>query len=88
LPAPGLTSNSIYGKAVDLKAEEGTRLDEIASFWLEVLGIEKQEPLKDAPQKIKKIIEGLTKERCLLFLDNLEDILHPASHHQAGKTCI
>jgi hypothetical protein len=36
---------------------------EIASFRFEVLGIERSEPLKDAPQKIKKIIEGLTKER-------------------------
>ncbi len=63
MPAPVLTANSIYDKAVDFKAEEGTSFDEIASFRLEVLGIEKQEPLKDAPQKIKKIIEGLTKER-------------------------
>ncbi|MDL5052497.1 tetratricopeptide repeat protein [Oscillatoria laete-virens NRMC-F 0139] len=41
--------------------------------------------MKTAEAKIAQILAGLTENRCLLVLDNLEDILYPASHREAGK---
>lgn len=68
-----------YECVMYFKAQEGISFDDVAEFLLrDGLGIETAKPLKDASQKIAKIIEGLAKTRCLVVLDNLESILHPA----------
>lgn len=67
------------------KAQEGTSFDDVAEFLLDGLEIETPEPLKTADEKIGKIIAGLAETRCLLVLDNLKSVLHPANHPQAGK---
>ncbi|MFB2877522.1 tetratricopeptide repeat protein [Floridanema aerugineum] len=61
------------------KVQEGTSFDDVAEFLLAGLGIETAEPLKTAEEKIGRIIAGLAESRCLLLLDNLETILHPAN---------
>ncbi|XZN93351.1 MAG: tetratricopeptide repeat protein [Microcoleus sp.] len=61
------------------KAKEGTSFDDVAGFLLsEGLGIPGAAELKKPEEKIAKIILGLQQTRCLLILDNLEDILYPA----------
>lgn len=61
------------------EAKEGTSFDDVAGFLLsEGLGIQAVEVLKTADEKIAKIMAGLQQTRCLLVLDNLESILHPA----------
>ncbi|MCW5315070.1 tetratricopeptide repeat protein [Nostoc sp. KVJ3] len=68
------------------KAQQGTSFDDVAGFLLiETLGIQTTETLKTADEKITKIIEWLAQTRTLLVLDNLESILHPANHPQAGR---
>ncbi|MFB2934181.1 tetratricopeptide repeat protein [Aerosakkonemataceae cyanobacterium BLCC-F154] len=61
------------------KVQEGTSFDDVAEFLLAGLGIERAETLKSAEEKIGRIIAGLAESRCLLLLDNLETILHPAN---------
>ena len=68
-----------YECVMYFKAQEGSSFDDVAEFLLRKgLGSETAESLKDASEKIAKIIEGLEKTRCLVVLDNLESILHPA----------
>ncbi len=85
LQPPALTERCIYDIALYFKAQEGSSFDGVAEFLLRGLGMETAEPLQQTEEKIAKILEGLTKARCLLVLDNLEVILHPASHPQAGQ---
>ncbi|OUL29896.1 hypothetical protein BV372_22670, partial [Nostoc sp. T09] len=78
--------NCPYQCVMYFKTQEGTSFDDIAKFILfEGLGIQTDENLKTADEKIAKIIQGLLQTRCLLVLDNLESILQPANHPQAGK---
>ena len=68
-----------YECAMYFEAKEGTSFDDVAGFLLsEGLGIQPAEVLKTADEKIAKIMAGLQETRCLLVLDNLESILHPA----------
>lgn len=68
------------------KAQEGTSFDDVPGFLLiDGLGIQTADTLKTADQKIAKIIEGLAQTRTLVVLDNLESILQPANHPQAGR---
>ena len=68
-----------YECAMYFEAKEGTSFDDVAGFLLtEGLGIQTAEVLKTADEKIAKIMAGLQQTRCLLVLDNLESILHPA----------
>jgi len=68
-----------YECAMYFEAKEGTSFDDVARFLLsEGLGIQAAEVLKTADEKIAKIMAGLQQTRCLLVLDNLESILHPA----------
>jgi tetratricopeptide (TPR) repeat protein len=68
-----------YECAMYFEAKEGTSFDDVAGFLLsERLGIQAAEVLKTADEKIAKIMAGLQQTRCLLVLDNLESILHPA----------
>ncbi|MBD0341526.1 MAG: hypothetical protein ICV61_11735, partial [Microcoleus sp. Co-bin12] len=68
-----------YECAMYFEAKEGTSFDDVAGFLLsEGLGIQAAEVLKTADEKIAKIMAGLQQTRCLLVLDNLESILHPA----------
>ncbi|MCT7969969.1 tetratricopeptide repeat protein [Laspinema sp. D1] len=85
LQPPTLTATCPYQKALYLKTYQGTSFDAVAEFLLRGLDIETPEPLKTAGEKITKILEGLTKQRSLVVLDNLEDILHPAHHPDCGK---
>ncbi len=80
-----LTADSPYHCALCFKAQTGSSFDEVAGLLLRWLQIEVNETIKDATQKINLILTGLRKHRCIFFLDNLEDILHPASHPQAGQ---
>ena len=74
-----------YRGVMYFKVLEGTSFDEVAAFLLKGLQVEMPEVLKDAPQKIAKILEGLARIRWLLVLDNLETILHPP--HDSRKGC-
>ncbi|MEH2248927.1 tetratricopeptide repeat protein, partial [Nostoc sp.] len=75
-----------YECVMYFKAQEGTSFDNVAEFLLiEGLGIHTGETLKTADEKIAKIIEGLAQTRTLVVLDNLESILQPANHLQAGR---
>lgn len=75
-----------YECVMYFKAQEGTSFDDVAEFLLiEGLGIQTAETLKTADEKIAKIIEGLAQTRTLVVLDNLESILQPANHPQAGR---
>jgi tetratricopeptide (TPR) repeat protein len=85
LQPPTLTASCPYQKALYLKTYQGTSFDAVAEFLLRGLDIETPEPLKTAGEKITKILEGLTKQRSVVVLDNLEDILHPAHHPDCGK---
>jgi tetratricopeptide (TPR) repeat protein len=68
-----------YECAMYFEAKEGTSFDDVAGFLLsEGWGIQAAEVLKTADEKIAKIMAGLQQTRCLLVLDNLESILHPA----------
>jgi len=68
-----------YECAMYFEAKERTSFDDVAGFLLiEGLGIQAAEALKTADEKIAKIMAGLQQTRCLLVLDNLESILHPA----------
>ncbi|MFB2919138.1 MULTISPECIES: tetratricopeptide repeat protein [Aerosakkonema] len=85
LPNCSLSKNSPYDCVIYFKAQDGTTFDHVAEFLLDGLGIETPETLKNADEKIGKIIASLAETRCLLVLDNLESVLHPANHPQAGK---
>ncbi|MEH2244395.1 tetratricopeptide repeat protein, partial [Nostoc sp.] len=75
-----------YECVMYFKAQEGTSFDDVAEFLLiEGLGIQTAKTLKTADEKIAKIIEGLAQTRTLVVLDNLESILQPANHPQAGR---
>ncbi|WP_246277034.1 tetratricopeptide repeat protein, partial [Microcoleus asticus] len=68
-----------YECVMYFKALEGTSFDDVAGFLLnEGLGIQDAAELKKPEEKIAKIMVGLQQTRCLLVLDNLEPILHPA----------
>jgi tetratricopeptide (TPR) repeat protein len=68
-----------YECAMYFEAKEGTSFDDVAEFLLnDGLGIQAAAVLKTADEKIAKIMAGLQQTRCLLVLDNLESILHPA----------
>jgi tetratricopeptide (TPR) repeat protein len=68
-----------YECAMYFEAKERTSFDDVAGFLLsEGLRIPAAEVLKTADEKIAKIMAGLQQTRCLLVLDNLESILHPA----------
>ncbi|MCT7958021.1 tetratricopeptide repeat protein [Laspinema palackyanum] len=82
---PTLTETCPYQKALYLKTYQGTSFDAVAEFLLRGLDMETPEPLKTAAEKITKILDGLTKQRSVVVLDNLEDILHPAHHPDCGK---
>ncbi|MEH2395849.1 tetratricopeptide repeat protein, partial [Nostoc sp.] len=75
-----------YECVIYFKAQEGTSFDDVAEFLLiDGLGIQTADTLKTADEKIAKIIEGLAQTRTLVVLDNLESILQPANHPQAGR---
>ncbi|WP_293360200.1 MULTISPECIES: tetratricopeptide repeat protein [unclassified Microcoleus] len=68
-----------YECVMYFKVQEGTSFDDVAGFLLsEGLGIPGAVELKKPEEKIAKIMMGLQQTRCLLILDNLEDILNPA----------
>ncbi len=68
-----------YECVMYFKVQEGTSFDDVAGFLLrEGLGIPGAAELKKPEEKIAKIMMGLQQTRCLLILDNLEDILNPA----------
>lgn len=82
LQPPGLADGCIYDSALYFKVSQGSSFNDVAVFLLEALGVEVAETLKTLEAKI---LAALTQKRCLLVLDNLEDILYPASHPEAGK---
>ncbi|MEG3847507.1 tetratricopeptide repeat protein [Microcoleus sp. herbarium19] len=68
-----------YECVMYFKAQKGTSFDDVAGFLLsESLGIQGAAELKKPEEKIAKIMVVLQQTRCLLVLDNLESILHPA----------
>jgi len=71
-----------YDRVFCLKTLSGTSFDEGAEFLLDALGV--AAATAQAEGKIRQIIAGLARGRYLLVLDNLEDILHPSHHPQAG----
>ncbi|MEH2108296.1 tetratricopeptide repeat protein [Nostoc sp.] len=75
-----------YECVIYFKAQEGTTFDDVAEFLLiRGLGIQTADTLNTADEKITKIIEGFAQTRTLMVLDNLESILQPANHPQAGR---
>ncbi len=85
LQPPNLTEICVYEKVLYFKVYPGTSFDSVAEFLLRGLDMETVEPLKTPEEKIRNVLEGLTKQRGVVVLDNLEDILHPASAANAGK---
>lgn len=76
-----------YQCVMYFKTLEGTSFDDVAEFLLkDGLGIQTTEVLKTPEEKISRIIQGLAKTPCLVVLDNLESILQPGNHPQAGRT--
>ena len=68
-----------YECVMYFKAQKKISFDEVARFLLsEGLAIPGAAELKKPEEKIAKIMVGLQQTRCLLILDNLEDILYPA----------
>ncbi|WP_298907761.1 tetratricopeptide repeat protein [uncultured Nostoc sp.] len=81
-----ILTDSPYDCVIYFKAQEGTSFDDVAEFLLiDGLGIQTADTLKTADEKIAKIIEGLAQTYTLVVLDNLESILQPANHPQAGR---
>jgi len=85
LQPPNLTETCVYEKVLYFKTYPGTSFDSVAEFLLRGLDMETVEPLKTPEEKIRNVLEGLTKQRGIVVLDNLEDILHPAHDANAGK---
>ncbi|MGL4377328.1 MAG: caspase family protein, partial [Microcoleaceae cyanobacterium] len=83
-----LAPDSIYNGAICFKAEEGSSFDEVAGFLLRGLQIDVNETITDATHKINLILTGLRQQRSIILLDNLESILYPASHPQAGNAIL
>ena len=88
LKPPRKTEDFPYDGAIYLKVQEGTSFDDIAAFLLKALSIETANTLQKAAEKIQKIIEGLTRAKYLLVLDNLEDILQPANQSEENENCV
>jgi len=85
LQPPSLTETCVYEKVLYFKVYPGTSFDDVAEFLLRGLDMETVEPLKTPEEKIRNVLEGLTKQRGVVVLDNLEDILHPGSATNPGK---
>ncbi|MBD2546252.1 tetratricopeptide repeat protein [Planktothricoides raciborskii] len=85
LQPPNLTETCVYEKVLYFKVYPGTSFDDVAEFLLRGLDMETVEPLKTPEEKIRNVLEGLTKQRGVVVLDNLEDILHPGSATNPGK---
>ncbi|MDY6807033.1 MAG: tetratricopeptide repeat protein [Cyanobacteriota bacterium] len=84
LPAVAPQNNSFFDVYLFYRVREGSSFDDFAAFLLGGLGLS-ADNLPTAEEKIAAILGGLMKRRCLLLLDNLESILHPARHPQGGK---
>jgi hypothetical protein len=69
------------------KAQEGTSFDEVTAVLLTALAVPAGEGLKP-PERIQQVITGLQQRRCLVLIDNLEVVLHPAQAEQAGYTLV
>jgi tetratricopeptide (TPR) repeat protein len=75
--------DSPFDRAIAIKTYEGTSFDEAAAALLTGLGIGVAQLTTE--QTIAAIVRGLARERVLLIFDNLEVILQPPSHEQAGR---
>ncbi len=74
-----------FGRAIAFKAFEGTSFDEVAAHLLSGLdAAEGRSPMQPAA-KVAAIVRALAEEPALVVLDNLESVLHPARHPQAGR---
>jgi tetratricopeptide (TPR) repeat protein len=74
-----------FGRAIAFKAFEGTSFDEVAAGLLAGLGAPDGRSLVKPTDKIAAIVRALAEEPALVVLDNLESVLHPASHERAGR---
>lgn len=77
-------SNSFFDLYLFYRVTEGNSFDDVAGFLLRGFGLAAAD-FQTAEDKIAAILGGLIEQRCLLLLDNLESILHPASHSEAGR---
>ncbi|MGD1936527.1 MAG: tetratricopeptide repeat protein [Cyanophyceae cyanobacterium] len=75
--------DALFDRAIAFKTYEGTSFDEAAGALLAGLGVGAAE--LTAEQTVAAIVRALGRERVLLVLDNLEVILQPPSHPQAGR---
>ncbi|MEM1293607.1 MAG: tetratricopeptide repeat protein, partial [Cyanobacteria bacterium P01_H01_bin.162] len=80
-----LAEDCAYEQVIALRVEQGTSFDQVAGLLLDNLAVPVPETPLEAQQKINLILQRLAKSCCLLLLDNLETILHPATHDQAGR---
>jgi len=76
-----LAADSPFQRVLCFKADEGSSFDEIADSILNPWDLK---PHPDTEGKIRQILTCLSQQRCLLLLDNLEAIVHPATHPEAG----
>ncbi len=79
----GLRGDCGYFGVVYFRVQLGMSFDDGAGQLLRYLG--EEQDLVKPQEKIDKIITYLAGQKWLLVLDNLEDILHPASHEAAGR---
>ncbi|MEM6840422.1 MAG: tetratricopeptide repeat protein [Cyanobacteria bacterium P01_C01_bin.120] len=80
-----LAEDCAYEQVIALRVEQGTSFDQVAGLLLDNLAVPVPETPLEAQQKINLILQRLAKSCCLLLLDNLETILHPATHDRAGR---
>ena len=73
-----------YDGVICLRVAEGTGFDELAGELLAAVGPGSRDLVR-TEDKLRAIWAGLRREAWLVVLDNLEDILHPPGHGQAGR---
>ena len=80
-----LAADCRFARVVAFKAFEGSSFDDVAAHLLGALGVRGAEYLREAREKAGAIVEALAEETALIVLDNLEVILQPPKHPQAGR---
>ncbi len=80
-----LTESCPFERVLCIRAEEGSSFEDFARTMLANLGKQVQLEQPTPKQLLAALLQSLSQERCLLVLDNLETLLHPASMEQAGR---
>jgi len=79
-----LAESCPFGRVLGFRAEEGSSFEAFAAELLKRLGrvVPQENPTPE--QWLAALLDGLSRERCLLVLDNLETLLQPSNAEAAG----